>query len=249
VGRRGRARDPLIPPLRNAAGTAPAYHPRVDTSRDLVRDPAAWVAIACAIGFLLVSVVVNGQGHIGLDAPASSFVKSLPVPTDAWALLTAAGGIVLVPIGVLLVVGLILVGQIRMAIVVAAALILAAVSTELVKLLIARPRPPGEPLIGAPGYSFPSGHTLNSTVTYGLVALVAWRSRLPIAVRRILVAGLVVLIVLVGLSRIALGVHYPSDVLAGWLAGTAIVATVVVLTREPVADRPPDGPPAGRPEG
>ena len=218
----------------------------MSTSRDLARDPAAWVAIACAIGFLLVGVVVNGQGHVGLDAPASSFVRSLPVPTDAWALLTAAGGLVLVPIGIVLVVGLLVVGQVRMAIVVAAALVLGALGTELVKLLIARPRPPGELLVGAPGYSFPSGHTLNSTVTYGLVALVAWRSRLPLPVRRILVAGLVVLIVLIGLSRIALGVHYPSDVLAGWLAGTAIVATVVVLTRRPVADRPPDRP-ADRP--
>ena len=216
----------------------------MDTSRDLVRDPAAWVAIACAIGFLLVGVVVNGQGNMGLDAPASSFVKSLPVPTDAWALLTAAGGLILVPIGIILVVGLLLVGQVRMAIVVATALILAAVSTELVKLLIARPRPPGEPLVVAPGYSFPSGHTLNSTVTYGLVALVAWRSRLPLPVRRVLVGALVVLIGLVGLSRIALGVHYPSDVLAGWLAGIAIVATVVVLTREPVADGPPGRSPA-----
>jgi membrane-associated phospholipid phosphatase len=242
VGRGDRTRDRLIPPLRNATRPLPAYHPRVHPSRDLVRDPAAWVAIACAIGFLLVGVVVNGQGHIGLDAPASSFVKSLPVPTDAWALLTAAGGLILVPIGIVLVVGLLLVGQVRMAIVVAAALVLGALGTELVKLLIARPRPPGDPLVGAPGYSFPSGHTLNSTVTYGLVALVAWRSRLPLPVRRVLVVALVVLIVLVGLSRIALGVHYPSDVLAGWLAGTAIVATVVVLTRRPVADRPPDRP-------
>jgi membrane-associated phospholipid phosphatase len=244
VGRGHRTRDRLIPPLRNATRPLPAYHPRVHPSRDLVRDPAAWVAIACAIGFLLVGVVVNGQGHMGLDAPASSFVKSLPVPTDAWALLTAAGGIILVPIGIVLVVGLLLIGQVRMAIVVAAALILAAVSTELVKLLVARPRPPGEPLVGAPGYSFPSGHTLNSTVTYGLVALVAWRSRLPIAVRRILVAGLVVLIVLVGLSRIALGVHYPSDVLAGWLAGTAIVAVAAALTRTPTADQTSAGPAA-----
>ncbi len=211
------------------------------TSRDLLRDPAAIVAIACAIGFLLVGVVVNGQGHVGLDAPASSFVKGLPVPTDAWALLTAAGGLVLVPIGTVLVVGLLLVGQVRMAIVVAAAIILTAAGTELVKLLIARPRPPGEPLVGAPGYSFPSGHTLNGTVTYGLVALVAWRSSLPRPARRILVAALVALIALVGMSRIALGVHHPSDVLAGWLAGTAIVAGAAALTRTPTSDLPSGG--------
>jgi len=220
----------------------------VSTHRDPGGDPAAGVgvaaivAVACAVAFLLLGAVVNGQGHTGLDAPASSFVSGLPVPTDAWTLLTAAGGLVLVPIGIVLVVGLLVVGQVRMAIVVAAALILAAVGTEIVKLVIARPRPPGEPLVSAPGYSFPSGHTLNSTVTYGLIALVAWRSPLPFPARRVVVAALVALIALIGLSRIALGVHYPSDVLAGWLAGTAIVAAAAALTRPAQAGpAPPTG--------
>lgn len=69
--------------------------------------------------------------------------------------------------------------------------------------------------------SFPSGHALNSMAIYGTLALLAARH-----VRRRLVAGLILalgflLAVLIGFSRPYLGVHYPTDVLAGWTAGLA----------------------------
>jgi undecaprenyl-diphosphatase len=125
--------------------------------------------------------------------------------------------------------------------VVAVALVGATLFTDVVKDLIARLRPP-DPVLGpASGYSFPSGHTLNSTVTYGLVALYAWRSHLALAARRVAVAILAAIPFLVGLSRIALGVHYPSDVLGGWLAGMAVVFTVVAITRPATTSIPEAG--------
>ena len=93
-----------------------------------------------------------------------------------------------------------------------------------VKLLVGRMRPMvPTPVTTAPGFSFPSGHTLNATVFYGVMLLVF----LPIIPRRLrkLVTGLVVAIVLlVGISRVALGAHYPSDVAGGWLLGVAWLA-------------------------
>jgi undecaprenyl-diphosphatase len=90
-----------------------------------------------------------------------------------------------------------------------------------IKLLVGRLRPMvPTPVAMAPGYSFPSGHTLNATVFYGVMLLVF----LPIIPPRLrkLAAGLVVaIVVLVGISRVALGVHYPSDVAGGWLLGVA----------------------------
>jgi undecaprenyl-diphosphatase len=99
-----------------------------------------------------------------------------------------------------------------------------------VKAYVARIRPPAGALVPAPSFSFPSGRTLNSTVTYGLIALLVWRSDLPTWVRRLTAISLTTLIVLIGLSRVALGVHNPSDVVGGWLAGLAIVSGVAVLT-------------------
>ena len=73
------------------------------------------------------------------------------------------------------------------------------------------------PVATAPGYSFPSGHTLDATVFYGVMLLVF----LPIIPRRLrkLAIGLVIaLVVAIGFSRVAIGVHYPSDVDRGLAA-------------------------------
>jgi membrane-associated phospholipid phosphatase len=95
----------------------------------------------------------------------------------------------------------------------------------LLKSAFARQRPSFEnPIITLTGHSFPSGHTMMATLLYGLLAvfavlnLKAWRSRVLAA----LIAWLVIL--LVGFSRIYLGTHYLSDVLAAIVAGTAWLA-------------------------
>lgn len=88
------------------------------------------------------------------------------------------------------------------------------------KSVINRPRPPvGSALQSTATASFPSGHAFNSAVVYlTLGALLARRVRRPRT--RAYVIGVAMLLTLaVGLSRVYLGVHYPTDVLAGWAAG------------------------------
>jgi undecaprenyl-diphosphatase len=194
------------------------------------RDPWSIVGIACALGVVAVAALVNGQGTVFLDAPVIDVVRGLPVPVDVWRAITQAGGWLLVAVGATLVLGLVATGRARMALVVAIALVAASLFTETAKDWVARPRPP-DPVAEAGGYSFPSGHTLNSTVVYGTAALMVWRSALPRGVRVGVSAALVALIACVGLSRIALGVHYPSDVVAGWLAGMVFVSLVALADR------------------
>jgi undecaprenyl-diphosphatase len=199
----------------------------------------SWLA---ALAFVILAVEVNERDAIGFDDPVIAFVQGLGVPTDVWLTLTAAGAGVLLPIGIAVVVSLLLLRRPRTAVVYAGAMIGAALWTQVVKVYIARLRPPAGALVPAPGFSFPSGHTLNSTVTYGLIALLVWRSDLPAWVRRLTAISLTILIILIGLSRIALGVHYPSDVVGGWLAGLAIVSVVALLTPPSSQPRPvPDG--------
>ncbi len=77
--------------------------------------------------------------------------------------------------------------------------------------------------ISAQGYSFPSGHSLNSAVMYGSMA--------RYTKSKILTVIAFVLPFLVGVSRFALGVHYPTDVLAGWALGALIVFFVPWLLK------------------
>jgi undecaprenyl-diphosphatase len=80
-------------------------------------------------------------------------------------------------------------------------------------------------------YSFPSGHSLFSFCFYGVLAGL-WAGRVRSTRLRILIWSLAALLVsLIGLSRIYLGVHYPSDVIAGYLAATIWVGTLVGLDR------------------
>lgn len=83
-----------------------------------------------------------------------------------------------------------------------------------------RPRPEVvPPLTVVSGLSFPSGHAQISTIVFLTVASVMGRLATTPA-RRVYILGIaLVLSILVGISRVALGVHYPTDVLAGWIVG------------------------------
>lgn len=89
------------------------------------------------------------------------------------------------------------------------------------KLLFNRPRPSGEHLVSAGGTSFPSGHSMGSMLLYGTLILLLPRfiKNKTICLISQFILGLIILTV--GTSRIYLGVHYPTDVLGGFLMGFA----------------------------
>ncbi|HEY6815757.1 MAG TPA: phosphatase PAP2 family protein [Croceibacterium sp.] len=95
-----------------------------------------------------------------------------------------------------------------------------ALLSTLLKFIYARTRPDiVEHLVGIDSASFPSGHAMNSAVTFLTLAVLLARAEKSIAVRRFLVSAAIVLTLLVGFSRLYLGVHWPTDVAAGWMVG------------------------------
>lgn len=118
-----------------------------------------------------------------------------------------------------------------------------AIIDSVVKILVNRDRPNlANPIIPLHGKSFPSGHTMSATIVYGALLLIFF----PVIPRRrrlIWVAGALILVAAIGMSRLALGVHYISDVVGGFVLGLAwLIASTAAFSiwreergREPVA--------------
>lgn len=99
------------------------------------------------------------------------------------------------------------------------------------KTLVGRLRPVVDlPVASAPGNSFPSGHALGSMVVYGALTLVFLAAVSP-RWRTLFIAVPAVLVFAIGFTRVALGVHYLSDVLAGWLLGAAWLSVTAYAFR------------------
>lgn len=110
----------------------------------------------------------------------------------------------------------------------------------LLKELVQRPRPDGFRLISETGYSFPSGHSMVAMAFFGLLVWMIWRFHKRDAMRVVWCAFFSVVIALVGISRIYLGVHYASDVVAGFCVSVLwlVFYTRVVAPLFIAADRP-----------
>ena len=94
------------------------------------------------------------------------------------------------------------------------------------KQFFARDRPSlWESIAPETNFSFPSGHAMGSMTLACVLVLLAWRTRW----RWPMLVAMAAFVVMVGLSRVYLGVHYPSDILAGWTAATAWTVGVYLL--------------------
>jgi undecaprenyl-diphosphatase len=95
-----------------------------------------------------------------------------------------------------------------------------ALISTLLKIAYARTRPDiVAHLVGTDSASFPSGHAMNSAVTFLTLAVLIGRAEKSVAVRRYLISMAIALTLVIGFSRLYLGVHWPTDVAAGWIVG------------------------------
>ena len=100
----------------------------------------------------------------------------------------------------------------------------------LIKNIVQRSRPEVLHLVEEHGFSFASGHSISSLFFYGLAIWLVWRYVDNETAKRILTIVLTIPALLIGPTRIYLGVHYPTDVLAAWcLAFAAIILTIEII--------------------
>ncbi len=134
-------------------------------------------------------------------------------------------------VGVVAVVAALLQRNVRAALVLLACAPLNGYVTTAAKDLANRPRPPTM-LAAAPSTSFPTGHALEATATF-LALLSFLMPMLSRSMRRVAIAVSVMSVLLVGTARVALNVHYPSDVMAGWSLGYLFFLLCLLVFRPP----------------
>lgn len=225
------------PAAKSAAGVA-----------ERLRRAIRWIG-AHEISTLLFLLLVAGGAFIFAkvaseirEGDAASFDRSLLLalrtPTDVsvpigprWLAetardLTALGGGAVLTLITLAVEGyLLLLRKRRAALFLAAAVLGAVLLSILLKDVFARPRPEVVPhLVRVFSASFPSGHSMLSAAVYLTLGAMLTRLQSSLLIKAYIQLWALVLASLVGLSRVYLGVHWPTDVLAGWAAGAAWAA-------------------------
>ena len=105
-------------------------------------------------------------------------------------------------------------------------------SNQILKHIICRPRPNHLRLIVENGYSFPSGHAMISICLYGLLIYLI-NKKIKNKILKVLLTIILILLILgIGISRIYVGVHYPSDVLAGYLLSLSILIFSITIVNK-----------------
>lgn len=184
--------------------------------------------IGIPFGFLLDQVVREGP-FLEVDTWAANhlheLVRESPVAVDVLQAVSFLGKpiffvVVCVPVGI----WLLRRGRTRLVIYLATTSILGGVVDTWVKLAVSRDRPSfEEPVATAFGKSFPSGHAMTSTITYGALLLI-FLPLIPPKRRPWAIGATVLLVLAIGFTRLALGVHYISDVVGGFALGAAWLA-------------------------
>jgi undecaprenyl-diphosphatase len=188
------------------------------------------LAALAALLFAWIALIVPNAGPTPLDVTVRAFIHGLanPALTSAMKFVTQlGGGWFLYPLGALVVFALYSSGRRRDAALFTVAVLGANIVDEGMKLVFHRARPEAwfdYPL--PPTYSFPSGHSFVSFCFYYALAEILIRDDWSRSRRLAVWTAAALLTLAIGFSRVYLGVHYPTDVLAGYLAAAAWVTLI-----------------------
>lgn len=203
---------------------------RLTATEYLVLHLALGLALAyAAIGFVNLARAVTGEALIvRIDLTLANALHDAATPTGielmrAYTFL--GGGIALAVIGVVVALYFVTGRNRVLAIGWVVAVLGGNLLNHALKGVFERPRPSfAEPIAVSAGWSFPSGHSMGTFVTIGMLAYLVFIGLRSSSLRILVVAAAMVWIVLMGFSRMYLGAHYLSDVLAGFAAGTVWLA-------------------------
>lgn len=135
----------------------------------------------------------------------------------------------LIVLGVFLVLSLLVFKRWKYVVQATLVLALATISNMMLKRFIDRARPGIEHLVSVETLSYPSGHAMSAMAFYGFLIFLIAKFNIPKVVKFLLIVILFILILSIGISRIYLGVHFPSDIAGGFIAGFIWVVFCVLI--------------------
>lgn len=197
-----------------------------------LRRAYSWALLA-VIFFVIITLLVLYEGITGFDLNIISVVQGWETPnfTSIMEGFSWLGSTIVVTI--LAIVNLLFLAFVlnhrKELLLFIAAVGGAALLNSALKYIFQRARPDIHRLVEEAGYSFPSGHSMAAFALYGVLTYLLWRHVTSGAGRAILIVIGSFLVLSIGMSRIYLGVHYPSDVIGGYLASGVWLGLLIEL--------------------
>lgn len=200
---------------------------------EFIRKTAKWIVmLVCAVLFLWIvdNIFENDIDKFDYIIYSMVLITMHPITTSFFKIITYFGDwMIIIPVCIICVIFL---KEKRYKYLVASNLVIIFILNQALKMVFNRPRPVENRLIEASGYSFPSGHSMISMAFYGLLIYLAYKNIKNKELKYAICIGLTLLIVLIGISRIYLGVHYASDVAGGFLLSIAYLIVFTQITKE-----------------
>ncbi|MFS0638863.1 phosphatase PAP2 family protein [Mesobacillus foraminis] len=194
---------------------------------------AFFLCLFSFMAFGYVALLVRAEKLLLFDSAIISYIQGLESPglTVVMEVFTTIGSVpVVLPLSLLVLLILYKLLKHRKELILFAAVMIGSpILNQLLKVFFQRARPDLNRLIEIGGYSFPSGHAMNAFTLYGILTFLLWR-HIPVRWgRTILLLFSTVFILAIGTSRIYLGVHYPSDIIGGYLAASFWLAVSILV--------------------
>ena len=199
--------------------------------KNIIISNLKWIILfACLIGFLALAEDVFNEEIMNGDIIGYNLVSSLLISdfmTPIAKLITNFGGAIFL-IGLTVILFFAIKNK-KIGLSIFSNLVIVTVLNQLLKYILQRPRPTEYRIINESGYSFPSGYSMVSMAFYGYLIYLIYKYAKNKYVKWTSIILLSILIGLIGLSRIYLGVHYTSDVLAGFLISISYLITYITI--------------------
>ncbi|MCI7241275.1 MAG: phosphatase PAP2 family protein [Bacilli bacterium] len=205
----------------------------------LIKNNYKWIIFSvCLILFLALAEDVFNKEIMQGDIIGYNFVKTYLIKeqvTPVMKIVTFFGGATCL-IGLTIILFIIIKNK-KIGLLIGINLVTITILNQLFKFILQRPRPTENRIINENGYSFPSGHSMISMAFYGFLIYLIYKYVKNKKLKYISITLISILIIFIGISRIYLGVHYTSDILAGFLFSISYLIIFILIANNKVLNK------------